>query len=176
MQIAATEGGAGDFEDGVGRVLEFGVGPIFDFDLRGEGVSEDIDGQDAEVWWMDCGEGRTWKSPFRTTARIVSGAMLEVLICGVSIDQVCTSIFIWEEYVRGRRPQSCLHLLRASEVVVCPAHRHGTAVLCLGRGNSTARAAFAGSEYGIQPCGGHAQPFWREELPNSMLMSDASTV
>jgi len=33
VQVGAAEGGGGDFEDGVGGVLEFGVGPVFDGDL-----------------------------------------------------------------------------------------------------------------------------------------------
>ena len=33
MQVAATEGGGGDFEDGVGGLLDLGIGPVFDFDL-----------------------------------------------------------------------------------------------------------------------------------------------
>ena len=34
VQVAAAEGGASDFEYGVGRVLQFGDGAVFDDDLR----------------------------------------------------------------------------------------------------------------------------------------------
>ncbi len=73
VQVAAAEGGAADFQDGIGGFLELGVGSVFYCDLIGVAVSSSL----AVVLGVER-RGDTLKSPFSTTARIVLGGM----ICG----------------------------------------------------------------------------------------------
>ena len=64
MQVAAAEGGAGDFEDHVGGVLEFGHRSILHLDLF----------EPCQICLGTLGKYlHAWKSPFSTTARIFSG-------------------------------------------------------------------------------------------------------